>query len=167
MSKYTLPHFEPIDLANLEEYYDTEIEFNGEEVDIDLNFGTKTIAPQRMDLVKKFLENLKDYDSKNRKYIEQDFADEDGDTVKTYVEHHLEEIDKDDLAELVDFNNKSIAPAQQLIKALRLVRVGFYPDGEEDQFAIFDYSIGRDLTDYLVVIFTDENGEMDYITMES
>ena len=53
-----------------------------------------------------------------------------------------------------------------LLKKLHLVRVGLYPDSEE-QFAIFDYSIGKDLTNYLVVINTDENGNLDYMTMES
>ena len=52
------------------------------------------------------------------------------------------------------------------MNSLRLVRVGLFPDSE-DRFAIFDYSIGRNLTQYLVVINTDENGNLDYMTMES
>lgn len=166
MSNYSLPHFGQIDLANLEEYYDADMEFNGEAIELDLNFGKKTIDAARMDLVKRMIENLTDFDSKNKKYIDEDFADEHSDTVMTYIDHHLEEIDRDDLAGLIDFDNKSIDLEKQLINALRLVRVGFYPDSE-DQFAIFDYSIGRNLTDHHVVIFTDENGELDYMTMES
>ncbi len=46
------------------------------------------------------------------------------------------------------------------------MRIGLYPDSD-GQFAIFDYSIGRDLVDYLVVINTDENGMLEYMTMES
>ena len=53
-----------------------------------------------------------------------------------------------------------------LLKKLHLVRVGLYPDSK-DQFAIFDYSIGKELTNYLVVINTDENGNLEYMTMES
>lgn len=166
MSSYTLPHFGKLDLTNLDEYYDVEIEFNGKEVDLDLNFGNKTVDPARMDIVKKFLDNLSEFDQKNKKYIDQDFEDEDRDTVTTYVEHHLEELNKDDLIKIINLDNEDVDHERQFINALHLVRVGFYPDGE-DQFAIFDYSIGRDLTNYLVVIFTDENGEMDYITMES
>jgi len=49
---------------------------------------------------------------------------------------------------------------------LKLIRVGLYPTSE-DNFAIFDYSIGEEITDYLVVINTDENGQLDYMTMES
>jgi hypothetical protein len=166
MASYTLPHFGQLDTSNLEEYYDVDIEFSGKEIQVDLNFEDKSIDTKRLDLVKKFIDNIADFDKKNRKYIEQDYNDNEADTVKTYVEHHLEEISKDSLAGLVDFNNPSIEPEKQLVKALHLVRVGLYPDSE-DQFAIFDYSIGSDLTNYLVVINTDEKGKLDYMTMES
>ena len=166
MAKYSLTHFGQINLTNLEEYYDVNIDFNGQEIQIDLNFENKTIDTKQLDTAKTFIERIADFDKKNKKYIEQDYLNEDCDTVKTYVEHHLEEIDKAELSDLVDFDNKSISPEKQLMKALRLVRVGLYPDSE-GQFAIFDYSIGRDLTDYLVVINTDKNGKLDYMTMES
>ncbi|MBK8496483.1 MAG: DUF2004 domain-containing protein [Chitinophagaceae bacterium] len=32
---------------------------------------------------------------------------------------------------------------------------------------MFDYSIGQEITNYLIVINTDENGNLDYMTMES
>lgn len=43
--------------------------------------------------------------------------------------------------------------------------MGLYPDSD-DQFAIFDYSIGPEITQYLVVLFIDEFGDLDYITMQ-
>src|SRR5687768_13502215 len=136
MSIYNLPHFKPIDLEKLQEYYDTQIEFNGNEVDLDLNFWGEAIEPKRLDLVKNILDNLKEFDSKNRQYIDQDYADENADTVKTYVDHHLTETPEEELAEYIDFNNSSITPERQLINALQLVRVGFYPDEGEDQIAV-------------------------------
>lgn len=120
-----------------------------------------------MDLVKNILENLKEFDSKNRQYIEQDYADENTDTVKTYVDHHLTEVPEEELAGCIDFSNSSITPERQLINALQLVRVGFYPDEGEDQVAVFDYSLGFDITNYLIVIFINEKGELDHMTMES
>ena len=158
MANYSLPHFGQIDLTNLDEYYSVKIDLDGREIEVDLNFEEKTIDSKQMDTVKKFMEKIPDYDKKNKKYIERDYADEDGDTVKMYVEHHLEEIDKTELAGLVDFDNKSVSPEKQLVKALHLVRIGFYPH-DEDEFAIFDYSLGKELTDYLVVITTDQRAE--------
>lgn len=166
MAQYTLPHFGQLDLTNLEEYYDVDITLNGHDFQIDLNFESKTIDATRLDKVKQFIENINEWDKKNKTYIERDYNDEEADTVKTYLEHHLEEIDQEDLAPLVNFDDKSIDPEKQLLKQLHLVRMGLYPDSEE-QFAIFDYSIGTELTNYLVVINTDEEGDLEYITMES
>jgi hypothetical protein len=166
MANYSLPHFADIDTNNLEEYYDVDIDLNGLEIQIDLNFERKSIDSKRLDIAKQFIENISEFDKKNKKYIEQDYNDEESDTVKTYVGHHLNEVGKDELSDLVNFDDEVTNPEIQLIKALQLVRVGLYPDSEE-KFAIFDYSIGRELTQYLVVIKTNENGVLDYMTMES
>jgi len=136
------------------------------DVQIDLNFGNKRCDLSRLEIAKKFINQLADFDFKNRKYIEQDYQDEDTDTLKTYIEYHLEELGEDELSEIIDFNNKKVSKEKQLLKKLHLVRMGLYPEGE-DQFAIFDYSIGSDITDQLVVLFTGESGQLDYITMES
>ncbi|HVU58291.1 MAG TPA: DUF2004 domain-containing protein [Puia sp.] len=166
MSTYTLPYFGQLDLANLEDYYQVEIEFEGGTIEIDLNFEETSIDAKRMDKAVKFIETISAFDKKNKKYIEKDFKDEEGDTVREYISHHLQDINREELAGLVDFDNKSVSPEEQLFKQLRLVRMGLYPESE-DQFAIFDYSIGVDLTNYLVVINTDEKGKLDYMTMES
>ncbi len=162
----SLPHFGPIDTNALDEYYDTEIDYNHIQVQLDLNFEGKTIDPQRIAVVKEFISNIRIHDINNKKYMEQDYADEDGDTVKFYLEHHLEELGENELAGLIDLSSKSTEHEKQLLKKLQLVRVGIYPDSEQ-QFAIFDYSIGQEITNYLVVIFTDENGNLDYMTVES
>ena len=166
MANYTLQHFGDLDLNNLEEYFDVDIDFNEHKVQIDLNFESNNIDIKRLDLVKQFLENISDFDLKNKKHIGQDYADENCDTVKTYVEHYIENFDTDELSEFIDFDNKATSPEIQLMNSLRLIRIGFYPDSEEN-FAIFDYSINPEVADQLVVIFTHPNGEMNYMTMES
>lgn len=167
MSQYILPHFKPVDLQKPQEYDSAEIEFNGNELDLDMNFWGEPIEAKQLDAVKNILDNLTDFDAKNRQYIAQDFADESADTVVTYVEHHLTELPEEELKELIDFNNTAVSPEQQLINSLQLVRVGFYPDQGEDQIAVFDYSLGRDITNYLIVIFINAEGTLDHITMES
>ncbi len=150
----------------MEEYYDVNIELDGNEIQIDLNFENKTIDTITMDKVKKFIENIEKCDKLNKTYILNDYNDEDGDTVRSYLEHHLEEVEKEELSNLINFDDKTTEPELQLLKKLKLVRVGLYPDNE-DNFAIFDYSIGEEITNYLVVINIDENGQLDYMTMES
>jgi Protein of unknown function (DUF2004) len=166
MATIKLPHFGMLDTAALDEYYDADIDFNNGTIQADLNFEAKTIDVKRLEVVKHFIENIRIHDINNRKHIAQDFDNEDGDTVRFYIEHHLEELATDDLNQLVGTNKKSADRPRLLLQQLHLVRVGLYPDSA-DQFAIFDYSIGQELTNYLVVINTDENGNLDYMTMES
>lgn len=166
MPDFTLPHFGRIDPTALDEYYDMEIPFNNTQIQVDLNFEVKSIDPLRLETVKRFIENIRIHDLSNKEHILADYRDEDGDTVRFYLEHHLEELGTDDLAGLIGRNVKAADQANLLLKKLRLVRVGLYPDGES-QFAIFDYSIDPELTNDLVVIFTDENGNFDGMTMES
>jgi hypothetical protein len=166
MANIKLPYFGNIDTASLDEYYDVDIDFNGQEVQIDLNFENSNIESKRLESAKQFIDNLRIHDLNNKKYIQNDFEDEDGDTVRLYLEHHLEELGVDDLNHLIGNNTKTVDQPNLLLKKLHLVRVGLYPDSES-QFAIFDYTIGKDITNYLVVINTDENGNLDYMTMES
>jgi hypothetical protein len=166
MALIKLPHFGQLDSTSLEEYYDVDVPFQETEIQIDLNFDNKTIDPKRLETVKQFIENIRIHDLNNKKYIESDYKSTDGDTVRLYLEHHLEELGEEELADLFNLDTRPNERAGQLLKKLHLVRVGLYPDSD-NQFAIFDYSIGKDLTQYLVVINTDENGNLDYLTMES
>lgn len=166
MSEYALPYFGNLPIENLEEYYNVDIELNGNKILVDLNFEHQTVDTLILDKIKNFIEKLEKFDKLNKTYILNDYNDEDGDTVKFYLEHHLEEVDKEELTKLVNFDDRITEPEKQLLSKLKLVRVGLSPDNE-DNFAIFDYSIGKDITNYLVVINTDENGELDYMTMES
>lgn len=166
MPIFKMPHFGPLDSESLDEYYEVEIDYNGGILVIDLNFGEKKIGVDKLELAKQFIDNIRIHDLKNHKYIEADYSDENGETVRSYLEHHVEELGELELADLGTPGSKPSTYEKQLLKKLHLTRVGIYPEGE-DQFAIFDYSLGVEITDYLVVIFTDENGNLDYITMES
>lgn len=163
MSTIKLPYFGVIDPSSLDEYYDVDIEFYGAAIQIDLNFDNKMIDLKRLEISKHFIENIRIHDLNNKKYIQSDF--EDGDTVRPYLENHVEELATDDLEALIGANKKSADQPKLLLKKLNLIRVGLYPDSEK-QFATFDYSIGKNLTNYLVALVTDEHGNPGYITME-
>ncbi|MFM2375108.1 MAG: hypothetical protein RLZZ165_205 [Bacteroidota bacterium] len=169
MTQYTLPYFGALPTDHLESYYEIRAELGGKEIRIDLNFENQTIETATMDKVKLLIEGIERLDAQNKIYILKDYKDENGDTVKTYLEHHLEEVDPEELSELIDLEDPTTSPEEQLLTKLHLVRVGLYPDGAHgsENFAVFDYSIGKEITDYLVVINTDENGEPEEITMES
>jgi hypothetical protein len=166
MANIKFPYFGMLDPASIEEYYEATVDYNGIEIQVDLNFEDNTIDISKLETTKQFLENIRIHDLNNKKAIQKDFDDKEGDTVRPYLEHHIEELATDDLNELIGAGAKTADLQKLLLKKLRLVRVGLYPDSEE-QFANFDYSIGTELTNYLVVIETDENGNLEYMSMES
>lgn len=166
MATFILPHFGPLDPEDLDEYYDTEIALGSKPVEIDLNFEAKIIDPRRLETVQHFIDNIRIFDINNKGHIAKDYANQNGDTVKFYIAHHLEELGAPELATLLPRGSKAAEHEKLLLQQLHLVRVGIYPDSAS-QFAVFDYSIGKDITNDLVVLFTDENGNLDYMTMES
>lgn len=166
MAEYTLPYFGQISTDSIEEYYDVNIDFHGREIQIDLNFESENTHEEKLNQIKNYLENIEAYNKLAQNYILEDYHNEEGDTVKFYVEHHLEEVEEDELSTLINFDDSTVEPEQQLLTKLELVRIGLYPDNEEG-FAILDYSIGKEITNYLVVINTDQNGQLDYMAMES
>lgn len=75
---------------------------------------------------------------------------------------------KDNLDIVFHFHDRhSVVCIPRHGKSMEPVRTVTQSPHNENQFAIFDYSIDQDLTQYLVVINTDENGNLDYMTMES
>lgn len=54
---------------------------------------------------------------------------------------------------------------ERLLSVLKLTRIGFYP-GDED-YAVWDYTIGREFADMLVIVNTNSTGEINYVTWES
>ncbi len=166
MANIRLPHFGMLDAEALEEYYDVEMEYNNTSVQIDLNFDNSSIDIQKLETAKHFIDNIRIHDLSNRKHIEKDFADEDGDTVMEYIDMHLENLGEPEIASLIGPNTKKADQPRLLMQKLHLIRVGLYPHNE-DQYATFDYSIAPEIMDHLVVVFSDINGNLDYMTIES
>lgn len=161
-----LPWFGSIDSASLEEYYQVEKEINGQTIEIDLNFENAMIDEERLIASRKFLEKLPERILQSRKYIRENLDDEDDDTVKEYADYLVDVLSEEELAGLIDANDDLEDNNKWIAEKLQLVRIGLYPDNA-NHFAVFDYTVGRQLVDYLVVINTDEEGQLDYMAMES
>lgn len=166
MSDYSIAPFGNINLANPDAYYDAEMSLNGRMVQLDLNFEEENIPAERLEAVTRMIGQLAEQDKRNRQYMAKDYADEDADSVRLYIETHLEETDPGDLSALIDLDHPEHTPEEQMLEKLYLLRVGFYPD-RDDMFAVFDYTLDEDLSNYLIVLNIKENGDLDYITMES
>ncbi len=164
MNKFTLTNFGEVDTDNLEEYYDAEITVNGRTVEVDISLDEKSISIDKLEKINSWLANVQKLDELGLTTIKEDFVS--GDTVKEYIEHHLEELDSDDLNDLIKQAKEGKTKEEKILNSIKLKRVGFYPHTDE-RFVNLDYTLDNDLTDYLVVLDFTEDGNLHYITLES
>ncbi len=169
MKTFSFIHFGEIDINNLEEYYDISIELNSQDIEIDLNFSESKINLDVASIINNFIANIHNYDLQNKITIEKEYNNEEASPVKDYIKYHVEELDKNVLSKFIDFDNKAVEPETQLLKKLKLIRVGLYPDGtdESENFAVFDYTIDSEITDELIVVNTNKNNVFDNVAWES
>ena len=164
MSKYTLTNFGEIDTDNLEEYYDAEIFLNGRQIEMDITFDEKSISVDKLEKINQWLTNIQKLDELGITTIKDDFKN--GNNVKEYIEHHLDELDNDDIETLISKATEGTTKEEKMLFSIKLKRIGFYPETEE-RFINLDYTLDNELTDYLVVLDFTEDGKLHYITMES
>lgn len=168
--KYDLPYFGQLDINNLEEYYSSNLILNSYNIRTDLNFENKKISTHGIGKIETFLKNISDFDKRNNVFIENNFKEETGETSE-YINFYLEELDETELSGIINLENQTVSKNRQLLNKLKLIRVGLYPDGKygTNYFATFDYSIEIDgePCNQLLVVNTDENGNLDHITWES
>lgn len=167
---YDLPYFGQININELSDYQQTIINLEGENLRIDLNLKNKTINQNDIGVVKIFLQNIIKFDKQNLIFIEKDFNEKEGET-SDYIEFYLNELDDEELSNIIDIENIGVTRELQLLRKLKLVRIGIYPDREYGvgYFGVFDYSIyidGEPCNQLLVVNVT-EKGDLDHITWES
>jgi len=147
---YVLPGFGVLNLNELVPEYNAGVLINGHPISLDLYFETTTITKEKLSLVKKILHHLSEYRQLTHGALLADAKDEDGIT-REYLEFHIEEFAENELKQLLEKVTSERKRRKKVFKLLRLTRIGFYPD-EEQNYAVFDYTIGDELTDYLLVV---------------
>jgi hypothetical protein len=168
MAEFDLPHFGKLELSSLAYDYDAFVDFKDDSIRIDLNFDISEVKITN-DLMEKLKSNILDLENRdlvNMSILKNDFDNENGEIVRSYLEHHLDDFDEDELEEIIDTADTETEPIIQLYRKLKLYRVGYYLNSS-DMEIIYDYTIGKDFTDYIVVIKTDLDGNLIYITEES
>lgn len=169
MTNLELPYFGQINLTQLKEYYATETVFNGLPISLDLNFKNKIISKEQAINIKNFLDNISTFDIQNKVEINNDF-NEDGEA-KDYLNFYLVEFDEEELKGIIDYETEAKPKEEQLLSKLRLIRIGLYPDEKfgASYYGVFDYSIDIDgeACNQLLVVKTNETGDLDHLTWES
>jgi Protein of unknown function (DUF2004) len=60
----------------------------------------------------------------------------------------------------------TLSDEEKLFTLVRPVRIGIYPEDEESYF-VLDFSLSRELTDYLIVVVLSVDEKLRYVTTES
>jgi hypothetical protein len=184
MTINSIPHFGEIDINNLNTVYDGELIFNDNPVVLDCWFSSwidgaekefTQIDEAALNQLIDSLKNLPALIAIADKAYKNDF-EEGGETRETYIEHHLDVLDEHVLEKLLVDTDKKLSRDRQLLSALHLVRVGFYPFNP-DSYIVFDYKIGKhctlcvtpeeEVTNYLVVVAMNDKQEILHVTVES
>jgi hypothetical protein len=166
VAKIHIPYFyRSIDPFNLEEEYEGSLMLRGKEVLLYLDVEGAWVEPYRLEAVKKMMSRLVSMDAENRLRLRNEYIDPGGTMVRYYLQYHLEKVWRRTLEKIIDFSNKEITPIDQLFRCLHLVRITFHPENE-DVFAIFDYCIDIDCTEYVIVLNFNLQGNLQEMTME-
>ena len=162
MDKKHITYFEEIDFTS-DDFFSTEILLNNETVTINLEFYDGLPQYDWIKAYEHYTERLEEYKSKIDKAIVKDLKDEE--TTLEYIEHHLEELDEPTIEKLIKDTDADRSVVDRLLSVLKLQKIEFRFD--EDEFAVWDYSFGNDITDYLLVAYTDKNGKLIEFSIDS
>lgn len=163
MKQYTSSFFGKVDLNSDTEDYDAKLNYENRVIELDLNICLEEKPNvEQLSEIDDFLKKLREQEVKIRAFIDADFKNK-GET-KDYIEEHLEEDYQEELAYLIDENDKKKTAAEQLLSKIYLHRVGFYPN--HVQFAVFDFYVDHEVSDQILVV-TIENDKSYSIAWES
>lgn len=165
MSKTTLLYFGEIDRSQVKDEYISALTYEGKKIKIDLNFFDEEGASDEvLEKVQKFLGAVEEHIRNAYKYLADDYEAE-GETYG-YIEHHMDELEENVLAEIIPGYQADLHQDDELFEKLHLQRIGIFPE-DDDEFAVFDFSIGTKHTDYLIAIFINQDGEVVDLGIES
>lgn len=161
--KKNITYFGEVEINSPQEYNEGQIVINNRQIKLDLNFYDGVPEYDWVAEYENYIKDLEQHKADVEAAIRADY--EDGGDVKEYVDFHLEELDASIIDKVLVGTDASKSKEERLLTALKLKRIGFYPGNEN--YAVWDYTIGREITDLLVVVNTDSTGKINYVTWEN
>ena len=161
--KKNITYFGEVEINSPQETTEAKLLIPNLQIELDLNFYDGRPEYDWVAEYENYIKDLKQHKANVEAAIRSDYKD--GGDVKEYVDFHLEELDVSIIDKVLAGTDASKPKEERLLTVLKLVRIGFYP-GDED-YAIWDYTIGREIADMLVVVNTDNTGKINYVTWEN
>lgn len=146
-----------------EDYQEINIHLGDSDIQLDLNLeevlGKKDWILEYDEYVSKLLA----YKEKIENKLNEDF--DDWGLTKEWIDWHIEELDKSVIEKITAETDKKLAVDEKLLSVTNLVRIGIYPGYEG--YAIWDFMLDRKISNQILVVVTDNKGEILDITWES
>lgn len=157
-----IKYFKDVDFDS--DYLETTIEFQNREIQLDINSDAVLGENSWVKDYEEYISKLETFKAKIDKEIIKDFENEG--ITKEWIDFHSEEL-IESIKEngTLDNCDKSLPIDRQILSALKLRRIGIYPKYED--YAIWDYILDDEISDEILVIVTDKEGEIVDITWES
>lgn len=165
MNQQKLLFFGDIDLDQVKNEYTSSLQFDEKKITINMNiFEDETVTPEIINKAQAFLEKIEDQIRSVNKYMLDDYESE-GETYG-YIEHHIENLTPEEIKEIIGKYTPEEAQEDDLVANLKLNRIAIFPE-DDDEFAVFDFTIGEQYTDYVIAIYTDIDGKLIDLGIES
>lgn len=161
--KKDITYFGEVEINSLQETTEGTVAIDNRQVELNLNFYDGVPGHDWVEEYENYVKELGQHKAVVEAAIRADY--EEGGDVKEYVDFHLEELDASVIDKVLAGIDSSKSQEERLLAALKLKRIGFYPGNEN--YAVWDYTIGREITDLLVVVNTNSIGKINYVTWES
>lgn len=157
-----IKYFKNVDFNT--DYLETTIEFQNREIELDINTDVVLGKDSWVKEYEEYISKLEVFKEKIDKEIVEDFENEG--ITKEWIDFHLEELGEAIEEErLLKECDKKLSLDRQVLSIIKLRRIGIYPEYED--YAIWDYILDDEISDEILVIVTDKNGEIVDITWES
>ena len=157
-----IKYFKNVDFNS--DYLETTIKFQNREIQLDINSDVVLGKNSWVKEYEEYISKLETFKEKIDKEIIKNF--ENNGLTKEWVNFHLEELGEAIKEEgLLKECDKKLSLDRQVLSIIKLNRIGIYPEYED--YAIWDYILDDEISDEILVIVTDKNGEIVDITWES
>ena len=150
-----------------EVYWSDTVELGDQNVEIDVSSPDEdSVSSEALDIVAAMINALEDLDSQARESLVADLSAEVSVTSQ-FIVAQFEELDAEVLEDALiwDSGDKQI----DYLRSIQLQRIGFHPHhiGNDQHFAVLDYSISPHETDALLVVTLDVHGDTIVIATDS
>ena len=159
------PLFGLVDPHN-ETYWDTEVAVSGRPIRVDLNVDDPNLPTERVAASLTRLADVAALTQAAREAIAPLSRSDPDDPLQLYFEHHRDELSAEALARALGLGDVAKLSVETLVAGLELQRVGVYPENTEETFVV-DFGLPRRITNYLLSVKLDADGNPTAVDMES